>query len=90
MYVCIYIIYIYISGENRVPGYPRIPGSITILQVSTHVIFFMDKDLQTSQAGQGGTISPPKANEVLVFLIMWFPSYLLITYYKYVQIKDQI
>ena len=50
----------------------------------------MDKDQQTSQAGQGGTISPPKANEVLVFLIMWFPSYLLITYYKYVQIKDQM
>ena len=38
-----YIYILYISGENRVPGYPRIPGSITILQVSTHVIFSWTK-----------------------------------------------
>ena len=62
-YICIYTyIYIYIyRGKNRVPGYPRIPGSITIVQASTHVMCFMDEDQQTSQAGQGGTISPTKS-----------------------------
>ena len=95
LYIIIYIythvyVYIYIGGKIGYPGTQEFQGQSPYCKSALMWFFSWTKTSKLLRLDKVVRYLPPKANEVLVFLIMWFPSYLLITYYKYVQIKDQI